>query len=98
MFTYKVFCDNIPVMNNKQRLKQLFDEYCLTNNPELLKMIKIHCDIPLSIRIPTRVVMETAVRKIKSPDIDIPEDRIERNDIEDLRDIIGVDLEDLFKI
>jgi len=98
MFTYKVFCDNISVMNNKQKLKQLFDEYCKTNNPKTLDMIKILCDIPLSIKIPIKIVMETAVRKMNTDEMDIPEDRIEKNDIEDIKDILGIDLKDLFKI
>lgn len=100
-FTYRVYYDIIFPMNTKQkRVKDLVDSYFTKEefDSTLFNDIKTLCGIPLDIRIPNNVVIDTAMRFIYAPEIEEIPDRLEKTDIEDFKDILGIDVEDLFKI
>jgi hypothetical protein len=50
-----------------------------------------------SLKIPDKALLDTLKRKSCDTIVEIPDDRIEKTDLEDIEDILGLNWEDLFK-
>ena len=95
-------------MNEKQKLQILYNHFKHLTTSDVIvtdgfinrvrNNIKDVIGIDHNIKIPDRTMLETLKRKINSPELDIPDDRIEKQDYQDMKDILGVDFEELFKI
>lgn len=99
MFTFKVTCGIISNMNIKNELKSIGNQRILT--PSMRSTLKLFLEIPDNIKIPDKVLIETVKRRSSGNTVEEIPDRIEKNDLNDLKDILGIDIEeieDLFKI